>query len=84
MWYKQIENGYIVAIGIGGGGVSITEEEYNEIMTIIQSKPPRANATDYHLREDLTWEAFEIEYIEVEEPPEAEELLDILLGGDGE
>ena len=41
--YKQIENGVITAIGkssvIPSNGVEITEEKYNEIMSVIQSHP---------------------------------------------
>ena len=82
-YYKYIENGYILAIGIGGGGTEITATEYNEIMSIIQNKPTRTETMDYHLKEDLTWEIFEIEPIDpAEEELDAQEALDILLGGD--
>ena len=67
-YYKRIENGYILAIGTGGGGVKITEAEYTTIMSVIQSKPPRTETTDYHLREDLTWE----EYERIDPDPEEE------------
>ena len=80
-YYKDIQNGYIIAIGTGGGGIEITEEEYNTIMSVIQQKPPRTDTTDYRLKEDLTWE-------EYDRPPDPEpeidsdEILDILLGGE--
>lgn len=81
-FYKSIESDYITAIGTGGGGVEITETEYNEIMSVIQNKPPRTETTDYHLKEDLTWEAYERE----EEPMDDIELgpqdaLDSIFGG---
>lgn len=81
-YYKNIENGYIDAIGTGGGGVEITETEYNEIMSVIQNKLPRTETTDYHLKEDLTWEEYERE----EEPMDDIELdpqdaLDSIFGG---
>ena len=57
--YKLIEGNYIVAIGTGGGGVEITEAEYNGIMAVIRSKPPRTETTDYRLKTDLTWEEYE-------------------------
>lgn len=80
-YYKAIDNGYITAIGIGGGGTEITEQEYNAIMAIIQNKPKWEGTTDYHLRTDLTWEAYE----RVPEPQsdeiDAEEALSILTGG---
>lgn len=80
-YYNQIDNGYIIAIGTGGGGTEITEAEYNEIMLIIQNKPPRTETTDYHLKEDLTWEEYERqEDPETDYPLDAQEALDILLG----
>ena len=63
-YYKIISDGYILAIGTGNGGTKITESEYNEILAVIHAKPTRTDTTDYRLREDLTWEAYEIE------PPE--------------
>lgn len=81
-YYKQIIDGYIAAVGTGGGGTEITETEYNEIMSVIQNKPARTETTDYHLKEDLTWEAFEVEPVDpAEEELGAEEALEILMGG---
>lgn len=56
-YYKLIENGYISAIGTGGGGTEIAEAEFNQIMTLIQAKPPETETTDYRLTESLSWEA---------------------------
>ena len=81
-YYKQIENGNIIAIGTGGGGLEITETEYNAIMAVIQNKPPRTETTDYHLKTDLTWEEYE-RPIEPESEPSDEdkaEAYDILTG----
>ena len=51
-YYKDIQDGYIVAIGTGGGGgVEITESEYESIMAVIQDKPEQTETTDYHLRD---------------------------------
>lgn len=81
-YYKAINNGYITAIGIGGGGTEITEIEYNTIMSAIQDKPPRTATTDYHLREDLLWEEYErIAPDPAEEELGAEEALQIITGG---
>lgn len=81
-YYKQIIDGYIAAVGTGGGGTEITETEYNEIMSVIQNKPARTETTDYHLKEDLTWEAFEVEPIDPsDEELDPQEALDILMGG---
>lgn len=83
-YYKLIENDYITAIGTGGGGTEITEQEYSTIMAVIQNKPTRTETTDYHLKEDLTWE--EYERIDPAEPEELdpEEVMNILLGRDSE
>jgi hypothetical protein len=81
-YYKTISDGYITAIGTGGGGTEITETEYNIIMSVIRDKPPRTATTDYHLREDLTWEEYErIEPDPAEEELDAEEALRIITGG---
>ena len=81
-FYKNIESDYITAIGTGGGGVEITETEYNEIMSVIQKKPPRTETTDYHLKEDLTWEEYERPVDPDPEPSDEDkaEAYDILTG----
>lgn len=42
--------------------------EYNQILSVIQQKPPRTATTDFRLREDLTWE----EYQRIDPEPEPE------------
>ena len=37
-YYKTIENNTLLAIGTGPGGVEITEEEYNALLTEIRTK----------------------------------------------
>lgn len=81
-YYKQIENGYIIAIGTGGGGTEITAAEYDEIMAAIQNKPPTTDTIDYRLKTDLTWEQYEKEMPAEEEELTPEEALNILLGGE--
>ena len=79
-FYKQIENGYILAIGENMGGVEITEAEYDEILSVIRSKPPREGDTDYRLREDLTWQSYIVEP-DPEPDLDGDEIAEILLGG---
>lgn len=79
-YYKLIENGYITAIGTGGGGTEITEQEYNEIMSVIQSKPARTETTDFRMLENLTWEEYEREPEPVDDEISAEEAFDIMMG----
>lgn len=59
MFYKTIIDGYLVSIGTGGN-TEITESEYNEILTTIQNKPTAQDGYGYRLKEDLTWEEYEL------------------------
>lgn len=79
-YFKQISDSYILAVGTGAGGTEITETEYNQILAVIHAKPPRTDTEDYHLREDLTWEAFAVEPLPEPELDDSE-ALEILLGG---
>ena len=62
-YFKQISDGYILAVGTGAGGTEITETEYNQILAVIRAKPAASGTTDYRLKEDLTWEPYTIEYV---------------------
>jgi len=79
MYYKMIEDGYITSIGTGAGQTEITQEEYNEILSLIQSRPIPEAGFDYRLRTDLTWEQVERP---IEDDPELseQEAMDIILG----
>ena len=80
-YYKQIGSGYIIAIGQNIGGVEITENEYNAILSIIRHKPLATDTTDYRLREDLTWEEYPIDPPDPDPEIDDSELLEILMGG---
>ena len=60
MYQKNTENGYIVSIVSGVTNGNITEEEYSSILSVIRNKPTPPEGHDYKLREDLTWELFEL------------------------
>ena len=62
--YKFIENGYILAIGKGVGGIEITEEEYNSLLAHIHNRPEAEEGYGYRLKEDLTWELYELPIVE--------------------
>jgi len=80
MYYFKTTNGnYILSVGTGAGGTEITESEYNEIMTAIQNKPEATETTDYQLKTDLTWEAYEVEPVTDPDIGDAE-ALNIILG----
>lgn len=78
-YYKMIDSGLIVMIGKGNAGTEISEAEYNTILAVIHNKPKATEITDYRLREDLTWEAYEIEPPEpMEEEATAEDYAEAL------
>ena len=66
-YYKTIENGYLVSVGVGVGGTEITGPEYNEILGIIRSAPTVPDGYEYKLRaETLEWELAELPPVEPE------------------
>lgn len=80
-FYKNIDGGYITTIGTGIGDVEITQEEYENILSIVRNRPTPEAGYNYKLCADLTWEL-------VECPPEPEDpeisdavALNIILGG---
>ena len=79
-YWKSVANGYIQSIGIGNGKTQISESEYNEILNAFNNKPKATKDKIYRLKTDLTWEEYDVEPIEVEDEPSAEEILDILTG----
>ena len=79
MYYKNIVDGYITCIGTGDGDVEITQEEYETILAVIQSRPIPDAGFYYKLREDLTWEQVDAPVIEDEEISD-EEAMNIMLG----
>ena len=72
-YYKIIYNGYIQRIGIGDGGVEISQEEYQKLTDVIQNKHIAENGYDYKLKENLTWELYELPKITYEEYQATEE-----------
>ena len=81
-YYKQIKDNYIASIGTGYDGDEITEQEYNEIMSAIQSCP-NEEGKGYRLCTDLTWEEYDLPPVVLSDDDElsADEAMDILLGG---
>lgn len=63
-YYKIINGGYILAVGIGNGYIEIAENEYNAILNEISNMPIAQEGYYYELKEDLTWELYEIQPIE--------------------
>lgn len=81
MYYKKIVDGYITCIGTGAGQTEITQDEYEYILTAIQSRPTPEPGFDYRLREDMSWELVERP---IDDDPELseQEAMDIILGGE--
>lgn len=79
MYYKIIEDGYITVIGTGNGGVLITEEEYNSLLTHIRNCPEAPEGYGYRLKEDLTWELYELPIVE-ETEISSDELMSMIEG----
>ena len=74
--YKIVKDGYVVGIGTGLGGVEIAQEEYENILAIIENKPAAETGFDFRLCEDLTWELVEVPVVDPvdEEATEADYL----------
>lgn len=84
VYFKVIQSGYIITIGTSDNdGISgkITEAEYNEILAVIQNKPQGTETIDYRLKEDLTWEEYEIDPPDPDPDVDDSEVFDILFGG---
>ena len=62
-YFKNIEDDYIVSISTGCGAEEITQEEYDNILSVIRSRPIPEVGYDYRLRTDLTWELIEVEVV---------------------
>ena len=64
MKYKQIEENILISIGeskaIGENQTEITEEEYNNILSVIQNKPEDTDTIIYKLNaETLEYEPYD-------------------------
>lgn len=81
-YFKSIEDGYVVGIATGCGSIEITAEEYTHILNLAHNRPTPPEGYDYCLREDLTWELYELPPIDpAEEEISDSEALAIILGG---
>ena len=78
MYYKIITDGYITVFGTGNGGIPITEEEYGSLVSHFRSKPESEDGCGYRLREDLTWELYELPVIPENDEISGDELMSML------
>lgn len=79
MYAKLIENGYITAFGTGIEGEEITEAEYNEILSVFQNRP-HSKGKGYRLKEDLTWEEYDLPVPSEDDEISDEEAFSIITG----
>lgn len=80
MYVIEKKDGYIYSIGTGNAGEEISKDLFDEILKVIKAKPKKEGTIDYRLKEDLTWEAYEVESIPEPEEADPEEIINILTG----
>lgn len=64
MFYKYINDKYIIGVGTGSGGEEITEQEYNNILDKINNRPEAPDGYSYRLTTAMEWELCEVLKIE--------------------
>lgn len=60
MFYKYINDKYIIGVGTGAGGEEITEQEYNVILDTINNRPEAPEGYSYKLTTAMEWELCEV------------------------
>ena len=73
MFYKYINDKYIIGVGIGSGGEEITEQEYNALLDKINNRPEAPEGYSYRLTTAMEWELCEVPKTE----PTTEEIIEI-------
>lgn len=76
-------NGFIVGVSRCKGDEkdgNLTENEYNEILSVINNRPIAPDDYGYRLREDLTWELYELPIVEISDEITNEEAYNIIMG----
>ncbi len=74
MFYKYINENFIIGVGIGSGGEEITEKEYNSILDKINNRPEAPEGYSYRLNTSMEWELCEVPKIE---PTADEQIIEI-------
>lgn len=72
MFYKYINNKYIIGVGTGASGEEITKQEYNAILEKINNRPEAPEGYSYRLTTAMEWELCEVPKIE----PTTEEIIE--------
>ena len=74
MFYKYIDDKFIIGVGTGAGSEEITEQEYNPILDKINNRPEAPERYSYRLTTAMEWELCEVSKIE---PTAEEEIIEI-------
>lgn len=74
MFYKYINDNFIIGVGTGSGGEEISEKEYNSILHKINNRPEAPEGYSYRLTTSLEWELCETPKIE---PTADEQIIEI-------
>lgn len=72
MFYKYINDKFIIGVGTGTGGEEIAEKEYNSILEKINNRPEAPEGYSYRLTTAMKWVLCEVPKIE----PTAEEIIE--------
>ena len=73
MFYKYINDNFIIGVGTGAGGEEISEQEYNSILDKISNRPEAPEGYSYRLTTAMEWELCEVSKIE---PTTEEEIIE--------
>lgn len=73
MFYKYINDNFIIGVGTGSGGEEIAEKEYNSILEKINNRPEAPEGFSYRLTTAMGWELCEIPKTE---PTTEEEIIE--------
>lgn len=82
MFCKMLNDGYVSGVCVSkiAVGEEITENEYNEILSVINNRPIAPDGYGYRLCEDLTWELYELPVVEISDEITNEEAYNIIMG----
>ena len=84
-YYKVYDaDGYLFMLGIGNGGIEITEEEYNYLRELCHNRPAAPEGYEYRINVQNEYVLVEVEPLP--EPNDDDELTedeawDIIMGG---
>lgn len=76
MFYKYINDNFIIGVGTGSGGEEVTEQEYNNILDKINDRPEAPEGFSYRLTTAMEWELAEVP--KIEPTTEEEEIIEEL------